>query len=200
MFMSQREKIVMMGVDAHNSFVSGKIGAAHYANVMGSVLTNVLAISLYNIAFAALIYKERKTLKDFFMEALGNLVGLTYVGRAANVVVDVAEKSIEGRPRFGNGMDTMPAQFIENTVVGMGELTGGILMLATGNQDKFKSGPREDELKSIELIKDGTKRLLKSTATAKGLPWVGPKYIHTALENWGVIGEDERSSKYNTME
>ncbi|KKM04813.1 hypothetical protein LCGC14_1760450, partial [marine sediment metagenome] len=100
MFMSQRAKLVQMLVNAAEDFKYSNKTSQDYkrlGKVYGSVMTNAFFIALFDTMFAALVYRKRKSLKDFLVGVTRQVAGLPYFGRVIADTIRAADAMVTGK-------------------------------------------------------------------------------------------------------
>lgn len=193
MFMSQREKLVMMVANANQNYAKSKKTATdlkEVAQVWGTVGANMALFALYNFGWAALIKKKAQSFRDFLAQMAADTTGLFFFGRYVGEIIRVANARSQGK--FAEtSINTGPEQIVLQTIRAMQNYALAAEHFIT--RERYQSGPNARELKWKTEVWVATEALADAVAGVTGLPFSGPKEIVNSVKAHTV--EEPRKRK-----
>lgn len=184
LFRSYFEKSLMMLHSANAKYeASEKTTAdrAKQAQVYGSVVGSQMATALMRTFVGWAVWRKRKGVWDYIAAMAGAPFGMvSIVGGYLNRVVGNLVKVLAGeKQKFeGEPISTLPGKTVEDFLIGLNQMAD-----ATGY---YLAG---DEEKAMKQTKQGTRKLIISVGTMRGIPARQIDKIIKALES-------EKTTKY----
>ena len=200
MFMSQREKLVMMVLNANRKFASSQKSAKdirEVARVWGTVGANLAMFTIYNFAWALAIQRKEKTFRDLLAMFSSDVLGLFFFGKYATEIIRVSNAVSQGK--FARvSVSTGPENTIKQLVTGISFYVIAAEHFITG--EKYQSGPNRLEEKWRTELWVATEAMWDGVAGVTGLPFTGPKDIINSLQQWGVLPGGDKKKKVERVE
>jgi len=103
MFMSQREQLMRMQINAISEFSQSKKTTAdklRLARVMGTVGLNMAAFTLYNFAFATLVQRKDRDILDLIRNFFSDMISLPFFGNWFARLFEAMFNTTAGKPSF----------------------------------------------------------------------------------------------------
>ena len=195
MFMSQREKLVMMVTNANRRFAASEKtfkDIRELAKVWGTVGANLAMFTMYNFAWALVIQKKEKTLRDLFAMFGSDVLGLLFFGKYATEIIRVSN-AISQKKFAKVSVSTGPENTIKQLVTGTAFYIIAAEHFITG--EKYQSGPNRLEEKWKTELWVATEAMYDGIAGITGLPFTGPKDIINSLQQWDVLPGGRKKKK-----
>lgn len=184
LFRSYFEKSLMMLHSADAKYeVSNKTTAdrAKQAQVYGSVVGSQMATALMRTFVGWAVWRKRKGVWDYIAAMAGAPFGMvSIIGGYLNRVVGNLVKVLAGeKQKFeGEPISTLPGKTVEDFLIGLNQMADAAGYYLAG-----------DEEKAMKQTKQGTRKLLISVGTMRGIPARQIDKIIKALES-------EKTTKY----
>ncbi|MCK5017548.1 MAG: hypothetical protein KAS32_10815 [Candidatus Peribacteraceae bacterium] len=195
MFMSQREKLVMMVTNANRRFANSEKtfkDIKEVARVWGTVGSNLAMFTMYNLAWAVAIQRKEKTLRDLAAMFGSDVLGLLFFGKYATEIIRVSNSVAQGK--FAKvSVSTGPENTIKQLITGTAFYVIAAEHFITG--EKYKSGPNRLEEKWKTEIWVASEAMYDGVAGVMGLPFTGPKDIINSLQSWDVLPGGRKKKK-----
>ena len=195
MFMSQREKLVMMVANANQRYAKSPKTTSdtkEVARTWGTVGANMAMFALFNFAWAALIHKRTKSFRDFLAQTASDTTGLFFFGRYIGEIIRVANARAQGNFAEAS-INTGPEQIVLQTIKAMTNYALAAEHFITG--ERYISGPNAKELKWKTEIWVATEALWDAVAGITGLPFSGPREIIRSIEAYTVDEPVKRKTR-----
>ena len=180
MFMSQREQLVRMINNGIADFVNSEKTTedqVRLGRTLGAVAMNMALFTIYNLAWAVLIQRKEKDVKDLGKAFLKDIISLPFFGKYIATSFELVFDILTDTPGFRRTLDEGPFLSILSLV-----LVDAIPNYARAGKhfvsgEKYKSGPnRGHEKWPIELLV-ATDALAEAITSVKGITYRGAKDI-----------------------
>ena len=193
MFMSQREQLVRMinnGISDYTNSDKTSQDATRMGKVLGTVALNMLLFSLYNLAWASLIQKRKRDVKDLAKNFLKDMLNLPFFGKYLATSFDLVFNILTDKPVFRQEFDDGAVEGILKEI-----LIEAIPNFARSGKhfvtkEKYRSGPNRGKEKWIIELLVATDAVAEAVASLKGIPYYGAKDIIRTIK--AHLTEDEK--------
>ena len=180
MFMSQREQLVRMfnnGVADYVNSDKTTQDATRLGKVLGTVAMNLAAFTLYNFAWAVLIRKKKRDVKDLGKNFIKDILSLPffgkYIAKSFELVFNVLVDKPVFQEDFGDGpIETILRQILIDAIPGFTRAGKHFV-----TKERYQSGPNRGEEKWKNELLVAIDALVEAITSLKGIPYRGAKNI-----------------------
>ncbi len=196
MFMSQREQLVRMinnGVSDYANSEKSAEDTVRLGRTLGSIALNMAIFTLFNLAWATLIQRKERDVKDLGKSFMKDMLSLPFFGKYLATSFDLTFSVLTGKPVFKQQFDEGPIEGILSDI-----LIQAIPNFARAgkhfvSKEKYKSGPNKGEEKWKNELLVAVDGLVDAIASLKGLPYFGAKDIVKSIG--AQIPKEEKKSQ-----
>ena len=198
MFMSQREQMVRMTTNGIADFAYSEKtteDATRLGRSLGAVALNMALFTLYNFAWAVLVHRKRKEVKDLFKSAMKDIFSLPFFGKYLSASAEIVFNIFADEPNWRKVFD-------ENAFE---SILADILLEAIPNfaragkhfvtKERYQSGQNRGEEKWKNELLVATDALAEAFASVRGLPYYGAKELVDIAESQITGGEQKKETK-----
>jgi len=198
MFMSQREQLVRMvnnGVSDYANSEKTAQDATRLGRTLGSVALNLAAFTIYNLAWAALIHKKKKDVKDLSRDFIKDIISLPFFGKYLAKSFEIVFNVFADKPVFRQELDDGVVEAILSEI-----LIEAIPSFARAGKhfvtkEKYTSGPNKGREKwEVELFV-AIDSLAETFASLKGIPYYGAKDIVKSVKSLTTTADPARANR-----
>jgi hypothetical protein len=198
MFMSQREQLVRMINNGITDFANSEKTAddqVRLGRTLGAVAMNMAMFTIYNIAWAAVIQKKDRDVKDLGKDFLKDILSLPFFGKYLASGFDILFNVLTDKPVFRQEFDAGPVEGILKDILieAIPNYARAGKHFVTG--EKYQGGPNRGEKKWKNEILVATDALVDAISSLKGIPYSGAKDIAKSTVAQFTENEPKKKSR-----
>ncbi len=185
MFMSQREQLIRMVNNSISDYTNSEKtteDATRMGRSLGAVAMSMAAFTLFNLAWATVIHRKDRDVKDLTKNFFKDMLSLPFFGKYISSSFELVFNILTDKPVFRQDFGEGPIEGI----------LGDILLEAIPNyaragkhfvtKEKYRAGPNKGEEKWKNELLVATDSLLDAIASLKGIPYYGAKDIARSIK------------------
>ena len=197
MFMSQREQMVRMTSNGILDYAySDKTtqDATRLGRSIGAVALNMTLFTIFNMAWAVVVHRKRKDLKDLLRAAMKDTLSLPFFGKYLSASAEIVFNVFADEPNWRRTFDKDAFESILADILleAIPNFARAGKHLVTG--EKYKSGPNQDEQKWKNELFVAIDALAEAFAAIKGIPYYGAKELIDIAESQITGGEQKKKT------
>lgn len=191
MFMSQREQLVRMSMNAESDWANSEKtpeDAQRAGRAYGAVALNMALFTLYNAAWAALVKKRDVDFKGIAKNFLKDLLSLPFGGKYIAKSFEIIYDRLQDRPVFREDFDKTAPEAVLRELLLVAAPNFALAGKHFVTKEKYRGGDLRGEEKWKNELMVATDALADAWASLKGIPYHGAKDI---VDTFKVHLEDE---------